>query len=344
MSEQAHKEIETAELRQFLQARFKGLVREAHTVEAVIDRFLRLIEERTGLLVARGEGIYAFSHLTFQEYLAALGIAAHDDYVDYTLQRVPDPWWREVILLEAGYLSTQSTEKTTRLIRAIAEQKHDAEPYHNLVLAAECLRDVGGSRVQGGLEQEVQRRLRKDIEAPPSWFARWFGKAGVKSWIEQRSKAMEALVRAGAGFWTKPYGEPEWVEIPAGEFWMGSEQGLWDNERPLHRVKLDAYRIARVPITNAQYHLFTQATGYKTPNHWQEDRPPKGLESHPVVNVTWHDALAYCQWLSGVTGKSITLPSEAEWEKAARGDKDKREYPWGDTFEATRCNCYSADY
>lgn len=57
-----------------------------------------------------------------------------------------------------------------------------------------------------------------------------------------------------------------------------------------------------------------------------------------MVNVSWHDALAYCAWLSQVTGRHIILPSEAEWEKAARGDRDKRQYPWGDKFEATRCN------
>ncbi len=74
------------------------------------------------------------------------------------------------------------------------------------------------------------------------------------------------------------------------------------------------------------------------PESWEDDRPPKGLESHPVMDVTWRDAIAYCKWLSEMTGKRITLPSEAEWEKAARGDKDKRAYPWGHTFESTRCN------
>ena len=112
-------------------------------VDGAVGRFLNVIQERTGLLVARGEGVYAFSHLTFQEYLAALAVAARDDYVAYTLGHVPDAWWREVILLEAGYLSTESQERTTRLIRAIADLREEPQPYHNLVLAAECLRDVG---------------------------------------------------------------------------------------------------------------------------------------------------------------------------------------------------------
>ncbi|MEZ4770339.1 MAG: SUMF1/EgtB/PvdO family nonheme iron enzyme [Caldilineales bacterium] len=93
-----------------------------------------------------------------------------------------------------------------------------------------------------------------------------------------------------------------------------------------------------MPTTNAQYLLFVQASGHEAPNGWQDNRPPKGLESYPVVRVSGHDAVDYCDWLSQAMGRHITLPSEAEWEKAARGDKDKRLYPWGDTFEATRCN------
>jgi formylglycine-generating enzyme required for sulfatase activity len=82
--------------------------------------------------------------------------------------------------------------------------------------------------------------------------------------------------------------------------------------------------------------LFVQDVKYKAPEDWEDNRPPKGKESHPVVNVSWYDAIQYCEWLSGKTGKSVTLPSEAEWEKAARSD-DKREYPWG-TWQEYRAN------
>jgi formylglycine-generating enzyme required for sulfatase activity len=133
---------------------------------------------------------------------------------------------------------------------------------------------------------------------------------------------MNALVRAGAGYWTPPYGEPEWVEIPAGEFTMGSDDEL-------HKVKLPAYAIARVPVTNAQYQLFVAAAGHPAPKHWPDGRIPKGLESHPVVNVSWRDAVAYCAWLRRATGKAITLPSEAEWEKAARGGSRRARIPLG---------------
>ncbi|MEA3278293.1 MAG: SUMF1/EgtB/PvdO family nonheme iron enzyme [Pseudomonadota bacterium] len=339
MHEQAAKEIDAGELRETLKALFGEILGDAREAARAAERFAGIVRERTGLLVDRGEGIYAFSHLTFQEYLAALAVAARDDYLGYSLKRTVDPWWREVILLEAGYLSTQSKERTTRLVSAIAQQRSPkGDPYHNLVLAAECLRDLGVSRVQGALEHDVLDRLRQEVEAPPPLLARWVKSLGVKSWIGHRARAMEALVRAGAGFWSQPYGEPDWIEIPAGTVWMGSNEGDED-EQPVHKVSLPDFRISRVPITNAQYHLFTKATGQESPEHWEESRPPKGLESHPVVNVSWHDALAYCRWLSGVTGKGIGLPSEAEWERAARGDRSRREYPWGDGFEATKCNC-----
>jgi len=334
MHEQQWKEIDVGDLRLLLQAMFAEIVGDARQSEAAVNRFLKVIEERSGLLVARGEGVYAFSHLTFQEYLAALAVTGQDDYIAYTLAHTAEPWWREVILLAAGHLSTQSKARTTRLIQAIADKTDEPEPYHNLVLAAECLRDVGSSRVQGDLQAHTLARLRQGVETPRPVISRWFRRLDSKGWITRRSKAMEALVAVGAAYWTLPDGEPEWVEVPAGEFWMGGDGELE------HKVHLDRFWIARVPITNAQYHLFTQATNHHAPDHWEDKRPPKALESHPVFNVTWYDALAYCAWLSKVTGKTITLPSEAQWEKAARGDQDKRAYPWGDAFDATKCNSY----
>ncbi|MBN1262557.1 MAG: SUMF1/EgtB/PvdO family nonheme iron enzyme [Anaerolineae bacterium] len=331
MHEAKQKELPVEELRRVLATQFKRIVSDETVVTRAVDRFLKVIEERTGLLVARGEGVYGFSHLTFQEYLAALAAAARDDYVAYTLQRCGDPWWREVILLEAGDLSLRSRERTTRLIWAIADCKQQPERYHNLVLAAEIVRDVGESRVEGELVEMVQRRLRRDLAAPQPVWMRWLGKTSARVWIAQRSTAMETLARAGAGYWTLPYGEPEWIEIPAGEFWMGKESGA-------RRVPVEIFFIAKTPVTQAQYQRFVKATDHRPPSNWEDGRPPKGKLSHPVVYVSWDDAVAYCRWLGEVTGKPIRLPSEVEWEKAARGDVDRRAYPWGDRFEATRCN------
>ena len=336
MHERQQKEIAAEELRKLLSERFAEILGAGKGVRQTVERFQRVIEERTGLLAARGEGVYAFSHLTFQEYLAALAVAGRDDYVDYTLKNCGEAWWREVILLEAGFLSTQSKERTTRLVRTIAEKKQEPALYHNLVLAADCLRDVGGSRVEGGLESLVQQRLRSGLETPPPLLARWRRGEGVRDWIEHRSAATQALAQCGVGYWQPPYGEPEWVTVPAGEFWMGGK-GEYDG-KPLHQVMVAEFQIARVPVTNAQYALFVKASKHEAPKHFEEGRPPKGKDSHPVVYVSWHVAQAYCQWLSKQLRREARLPTEAEWEKAARGDKDQRAYPWGENFEATRCN------
>jgi formylglycine-generating enzyme required for sulfatase activity len=112
----------------------------------------------------------------------------------------------------------------------------------------------------------------------------------------------------------------EWVTVPAGEFMMGSNGS--NDEKPIHRVHLSAYQIARHPVTNAQYELFVKATSYAAPKHWKNGEIPAGKEKHPVVYVTWQNAQAFCVWAG------VRLPTEAEWEKAARGT-DERKYPWG---------------
>jgi len=135
--------------------------------------------------------------------------------------------------------------------------------------------------------------------------------------------------------------EPEMVLIPAGEFLMGSDprkdQDAFNDEQPQHPLYLHDYYLAKTPVTNAQYLAFVQATDRSAPSHWEDGKIPRGKENHPVVNVTWRDAVAYCRWLSQVTGKPYRLPSEAEWEKAARG-VDGRIYPWGNQWDASRCN------
>jgi formylglycine-generating enzyme required for sulfatase activity len=131
------------------------------------------------------------------------------------------------------------------------------------------------------------------------------------------------------------------VLIPTGEFLMVSDprrdKDADNDERPQHTLYLPDYYLARTPVTNAQYLAFVQATGQRQPRHWEGGKPPGGKEDHPVVNVSWHDAVAYCRWLAEVTGKPYRLPSEAEWEKGARG-ADGRIYPWGDRWDARRCN------
>jgi len=117
----------------------------------------------------------------------------------------------------------------------------------------------------------------------------------------------------------------EMVLIPAGEFLMGSPEG----EQPQHTVFLDAFYIDKYEVTNAQYKQFMDATGYKAPRNWRHSTFNQPFQ--PVVGVDWHDALAYAEW----DGKR--LPTEAEWEKAARGT-DGRIYPWGNEWNSDKCN------
>jgi formylglycine-generating enzyme required for sulfatase activity/tRNA A-37 threonylcarbamoyl transferase component Bud32 len=136
---------------------------------------------------------------------------------------------------------------------------------------------------------------------------------------------------------------PEMVRIPAGEFLRGSleeDKAALVSEKPQRRIHLSEYRIGRHPVTNAQYAVFAAATGRRPPEHWTTGVPPKELRDHPVVNVSWWDALAYCRWLSEVTGQEHRLPTEAEWEKAARGT-DGGIYPWGNRWDDTKCNAGS---
>ena len=122
---------------------------------------------------------------------------------------------------------------------------------------------------------------------------------------------------------------------------MGSDpndRDAFDDEKPVHRLFLPAFQIARTPVTNAQYVIYIQAAGAEPPLHWEDGQPPKEKLEHPVVYVSWHDACGYCTWLSQLIRKQVRLPTEAEWEKAARGDKDKRPYPWGETFDMVKCN------
>ena len=122
---------------------------------------------------------------------------------------------------------------------------------------------------------------------------------------------------------------------------MGSDpndRDAFDDEKPVHRLFLPAFQIARTPVTNAQYAIYIQATGTEPPKHWEDGQPPKEKLEHPVVYVSWHDACGYCTWLSRLIRKQVRLPTEAEWEKAARGDGDKRPYPWGETFDMVKCN------
>ncbi len=140
--------------------------------------------------------------------------------------------------------------------------------------------------------------------------------------------------------------EPELILIPAGRFIMGSDKTqdpqAFDGELPQHQVYVGNFYIAKYPVTNAEYKRFVDTTGHDKPYHWEREDHKSFLGSdQPVVFVAWEDVNAYCRWLSRMTGKSYRLPTEAEWEKAARGT-DGRIYPWGNQWDAKRCNCHES--
>jgi len=145
--------------------------------------------------------------------------------------------------------------------------------------------------------------------------------------------------------------EPQMMRIAAGEFLMGTreenvdalrekyggDKKWWNRQTPQRKVHLPGYEISKYPVTNFEYQAFVQDTDHRPPRRWEGDQYPEGLGDHPVVSVSWHDAVAYCEWLSQKTGNSYRLPTEAEWEKAARGT-DGRQFPWGDEWDASKCN------
>lgn len=134
----------------------------------------------------------------------------------------------------------------------------------------------------------------------------------------------------------------DFVLIPEAEFVMGSNRRrdklTQSDETPEHRLYTTAYYIMRFPVTNDQYRQFIEATGHRVPNFgWPGGEFPADKADHPVVGVSFHDAAAFARWAAQVTGLPLRLPSEPEWEKAARGP-DGIIFPWGNNWEPGRCN------
>jgi formylglycine-generating enzyme len=120
---------------------------------------------------------------------------------------------------------------------------------------------------------------------------------------------------------------PKLVRIPEGWFLMGCDSGQ-DCERPVHRVWIDSFLLAATQVTNAEYDHFLQATVGSPPPFWSD--PNFRHPEQPVAGVSWHEAVHYCEWLSSQTGRRYRLPTEAEWERAARGCLEQKQFPWGD--------------
>lgn len=140
-----------------------------------------------------------------------------------------------------------------------------------------------------------------------------------------------------------PGGGPEmaYVHVPGGTFLMGdvAHRSPEPDTRPVHEVTVDGFWMAETPVTNAQFRAFTEATGYRTTREVARSEGPAWIDfagtrhdTHPVICVNWFDAAVFAVWAGG------RLPTEAEWEKAARGGRDGFDYPWGNEAPEDRCN------
>lgn len=130
-----------------------------------------------------------------------------------------------------------------------------------------------------------------------------------------------------------PIAEPFQIQIPAGWFSMGSDIGQ-TVERPVHRVWVNSFAMAATQVTVDEYARFLAATGNEPPPYWGD--PNFSHPQQPVVAVSWFNAAEYCAWLSSITGSHYRLPTEAEWERAARGNAEGMSFPWGNDSPTSR--------
>ena len=291
------------------------------------DQVVAVMNERAGLLVEVVPGqLYRFPHRTFQEYLAACHLSRQRDFVSETVKLVATAsFWREVILLAVGIQVQDGRDEPLLLVDELCPKTPPADDaaWRQAWLAGQALLDFGLGRAQRrALGPELIERVRQRL---------------TDLITHDRLTPRE---RAEAGSVLSALGDPRdfdvLLPVPAGEFSMGSND-RYDSEKPAHPVWVGDFRIGAYPVSNAQYEEFVLATQREPPLHWRGPRAPIELRNHPVVYVGWDDANAYCAWRSRQEGRELRLPTEAEWEKAARG-ADGRTWPWGNTFDATKCN------
>lgn len=350
-----------------------GLMRLNANPDMRPGRLVEYLRDRAGVLVPRGVGVYAFPHRTFQEYFAACHLTEGEDFPENiaNLLRAEPNRWREVTLL-VGARATDPF-RAWALADALcmgeppAGQDEDESGYWGALLAAQIL-------TESKIFERVTRLNQDKLERIRRWLTVTLRHGALPP--RDRAEAGDALAEIGdprflPDAWYLP-GEPllGFVEIPAGSFLMGSnpeqdpdayeDEGPYLYEKdaqPQHAVFLPRYYIARYPVTVAQFRVFVETE--KLPEAKRADylrRLAGQLANHPVVRVNWHDAVAYCHWLTRQLRENppvqlasivcqeeweVMLPSEAEWEKAARG-VNGRLYPWGDEFDEANANAIMA--
>ena len=327
-------------------------------------QLVEYLSERAGLLLPRAEGVYSFPHRTFQEYLAACHLTEHD-YPEDVADKVLDApeRWREVALLAAAKAARGSASALWPLVEALCEGEPEGR------VGAVGAKELWGALIAGQAVAEtvdmekLTARTKPKVERVARWLVRVV--QGEELPPVERATAGNALAKLGdprfdADMWGLPREEAlGFVEVAGGTFWMGSDRtrsaDARDNELPQREVEVPRYWMGKYPVTVAQFRAFVEES--KT-----NPRDPDalgGVANHPVANVTWDEAMSYGAWLTEklrasprtpeplatlLRGTSkdgrrwrVTLPSEAEWEKAARGT-DGRIYPWGDEPDPNRSN------
>jgi formylglycine-generating enzyme required for sulfatase activity len=306
------------------------------------ERFLEDEELDSGIVVRRGQDV-RFRHLTFQEFLAARAVAGRPDTEQWRLlakdDRLYQAEWREVVLLLSGLLCRQGRAKVEALIGAALKAVPSTSPLAEQARCAGLVGRIARDLAPFGYEP-ADPRYRELLGEVLGLFdpAR-----AARVPLETRIEAAEALGRGGDPRLDEDR-EDRYVQVPAGSFKMGAQRenrraANFDpaanaDEGPVHDVELDAYLIGRYPVTVVEYERFMASEGYLDPRWWKaggfERWPgPKAWDQQrdypnwPVTGVTWFEAAAYAAWAGG------RLPTEAEWERAARS-ADGRRFPWGD--------------
>jgi formylglycine-generating enzyme required for sulfatase activity len=336
MQERYIKNIDVGEAKQLMKKIFQKSDETPPEYNRGIDKLFEEIEPRCGLLKRPGEGVLEFLHLTFQEFLAARHMLYMD--MDYK-QFLEKPWWEETILLYTGLVNREWKDRANLMVKEILDRSH--QDTHILrrfwLLGARALRDIQAYKRDAQVAKWAAKKLLMIIEADAP--------------LDERFEAGEILGILG----DPRIKEYPMVQVPAGEFNMGSNEG-GNDEKPIHRVYLHEFMMGKYPVTNEEFKVFIDDGGYTNKENWTTEgwewkEKEKILEprfwhegkwnrpNFPVVGVSWYEAAAYASWLSKKRGEIYRLPTEAEWEKAARGTTG-REYPWGNQFDEELCNSY----